>query len=249
MEEIIIKLVQEKRRRHPKMGSKKLFNELKSDFGKLGFKLGRDKFIAILRQNSLLINRKKRRAITTNSKHWFNRYSNLIKDLEITRPNQVFVADITYIRVASGFYYLALVMDLYSRKIVGFDLSNSLSVEGSLRALKMALKNVKEPEKLIHHSDRGIQYSCDAYTDLLLKDLKVKISMTEVNHCYENAAAERLNGILKYEYLLENTFSSPELAKKSVSEAVWLYNEERPHLSLNYKKPSEVYAGVKERAA
>ena len=167
----------------------------------------------------------------------------MIKELEIVRPNQVFVADITYIRVASGFYYLALVMDLYSRKIVGFDLSNSLSVEGSLRALKMALKGVKEPKKLIHHSDRGIQYSCYAYTDLL-KELGVKISMTEENHCYENANAERLNGILKHEYLLDSTFSSYTTAYKATAQAVWLYNEERPHLSLKYKKPSEVYASV-----
>ena len=222
-------------------GGKKLFKALKTDFAKLGFKLRRDKFFTLLRENDLLIKKRRKQFKTTNSNHWYKRYKNLIKDLEIVKPNQVFVSDITYIRVNDHFLFLSLITDYYSRKIVGYCLSNNLSAQGPIKALKMALKNVKNPKGLIHHSDRGIQYCCNEYTELLSKK-GIKISMTEKDHVYENAVAERVNGILKNEFLLGETFSSNEIVFQAVKEAIKLYNEERLHMSLNYKKPAEVYA-------
>jgi transposase InsO family protein len=172
--------------------------------------------------------------------HRFKKHKNRIRDLSITETNQVFVVDITYLDTFNGFCYLALVTDVYSRKIVGYDVSRSLAIEGSLRALKMALKSVREPEKLIHHSDRGIQYCSHAYVDYLL-ERNITISMTEENHVYENAIAERVNGILKIEFMLGEKLLSVELAQALVAEAIQIYNEERPHLKLGYETPSKVY--------
>jgi transposase InsO family protein len=152
----------------------------------------------------------------------------------------VFVADITYLETIEGSCYLALVTDLFSRKIVGYDLSKSLAVEGAKRALEMALKNVAEPDKLIHHSDRGIQYCSYTYTDLL-NDQHVQISMTEENHVYENAVAERVNGILKGEFMLGDKLRSFKIAKELVKETIDIYNNERLHMSLNYQTPESQY--------
>lgn len=168
-------------------------------------------------------------------------YKNLVKNLNVTRINQVFVSDITYIRTLEGFIYLSLIIDLFSRKIVGYCLSESLGIEGCLTALQMALKGVKHPENLIHHSDRGIQYCSHAYVNLL-DSKKVNISMTEENHVYENAVAERVNGILKTEFLLGETLTSKKIAQQLVAEAIQTYDEERPHMSLNYQTPNEVYS-------
>jgi len=167
----------------------------------------------------LLINKKKKYVRTTQSYHRFRTYKNLIKDLEMTQPNQVFVSDITYLDTLEGFCYLALITDAYSRKIVGYSVSQSLSIEFCLDALRQALKGVEAPDKLIHHSDRGIQYCSHAYVELLLKN-KVNISMTEENHVYENALAERVNGILKQEFMLGETLTSFAIAKELVKESV-----------------------------
>ena len=174
---------------------------LKDEFHKYDLKVGRDQLFRILRENRLLIRRKKYSSRTTNSYHRFYKYDNIIKDLEINRPNQVWASDITYIRTIKGFCYLALITDMYSRKIVGYDLSDSLELKGCVRALNKAIYNAKNIERLIHHSDRGIQYCSNVYTQIL-KRKKIKISMTEENHCYENALAERVNGILKDEFYL-----------------------------------------------
>ncbi len=190
----------------------------------------------------MLVSRKKQYVKTTNSYHRFQVYKNLIKELKITQPNQVFVSDITYISTLEKFCYLSLITDLYSRKIVGYCLSKSLAIEGCLTTLRMALKSVKQPKKLIHHSDRGIQYCSHAYVKLL-QDNNVKISMTEENHVYENAVAERVNGTLKSEFMLGETLASFETAKQLVREAVKTYNNERPHLTLNYNTPDDVYSG------
>ena len=206
-----------------------------------GRQAGRDKLFDTLRNNHLLVKPAKNFTRTTNSFHRFRTYSNLIKDREVSAPNQVFVSDITYLDTQEGFCYLALVTDLYSRKIVGWDLSQSLSIEGSQRALRMALGGVPEPEKLIHHSDRGIQYCSYGYVDLL-KHKNVNISMTEENHCYENAVAERVNGILKTEFLLGERLISYRHALKLTTEAIRTYNKERLHTSLNYQTPAECYA-------
>ena len=241
IEDFVMQLVKEKRRKLPKSGGRKMYNLLKNDLKNLDKSVGRDKFFDILRKNQLLIHRKKRFVKTTNANHLFKKYKNLIKGLDVSRANQVFVSDITYIRTCNGFLYLALVSDLYSRKILGYDLSNSLSIEGSMRAIKMATKNLKITKELIHHSDRGIQYCCHEYVSFLAEK-KINISMTEENHCYENAVAERINGILKEEFMLNYTFRSHIRAKQAVTEAVKNYNELRPHTSLGYLTPAQKYA-------
>ena len=188
----------------------------------------------------MLTLRKKYRMRTTNSHHRFYKYGNIIKDLEINRPNQVWASDITYIRTVKGFCYLALITDMYSRKIVGYDLSDSLELNGCVRALNKAIYQAKKINGLIHHSDRGIQYCSNVYTQIL-KRKKINISMTEENHCYENAMAERVNGILKDEFYLDQTFANVAHAKRAAKNAIKLYNEIRLHLSLDYKTPNMVY--------
>ena len=160
--------------------------------------------------------------------------------MEVTRPNQVWVSDITYIRTVKGFCYLALITDMHSRKIVGYDLSDSLELKGCVRAINKAIYQAKNINALIHHSDRGIQYCSNVYTQIL-KRKKIDISMTEENHCYENAMAERVNGILKDELYLDQTFDNVAHAKRATKNAINLYNEIRLHLSLDYKTPNMVY--------
>lgn len=211
-------------------------------------KLGRDALLNLLRDNHLLIRRKKPNHKTTNSFHRFYKYNNLIKDLEVVRPNQVWVSDITYIRTVKGFCYLALVTDLFSRKIVGYDISDSLELKGCLRALQKACaehgRSAQRHSRLnawtIHHSDRGIQYCSNQYVKELEKK-KMLISMTEENHCYENAVAERVNGILKGEFYLDECFTNVEHAKRAVKNAIKIYNQKRMHLSLNFKTPDMVH--------
>ena len=239
----IIKMVDSKRKVLPRVGCRKLLNHLEVDFKDANLKIGRDKLFNILRENNRLIKPRRASCRTTNSYHHFHKYNNLIKDFTPTGINQVWVTDITYIRTVNGFCYLALVTDLYSRKIVGFDTSDSLELLGALRALKMAIRNAHNLKKLIHHSDRGVQYCSHQYTGVLLKK-GIKISMTEENHCYENAVAERVNGILKDEFYLDITFFSAKIAQKAVKNAIKLYNNERLHLSLGYKTPNSVYKNV-----
>jgi putative transposase len=228
------------RKKQPNIGARKIQHILRKQRKRLGICIGRDRLFNLLRANNLLVSPKKNYVKTTNSYHRFRVYKNLIRGLEITAPDQVYVSDITYITIIDGFCYLSLVTDLYSRRIVGYCLSRSLGIEGCLTALKMALKGVEQPENLIHHSDRGIQYCSHAYVGLLEKN-EVQISMTEENHVYENAVAERVNGILKTEFMLGETLTSFKVAKKLVEESIQIYNEERPHLSLNYQTPNEVY--------
>lgn len=239
-EEIILQLVYEKRKRQPKIGGKKLYRMLRITIKEMEFRIGRDKLFNILRNNGLLVERKRKYARTTNSNHRFWVYDNLIKELLVDHRNQVIVGDITYIQTEEGFVYLALLTDVYSRKIVGYDVSESLSIEGSLRALKMALSGVREKAGMIHHSDRGIQYCSNDYTKLLQKN-GIKISMAEKGNPYENAIAERLNGILKQEFLLEQRYRTKQEARSSVKEAIKIYNEERPHMSIGYLTPAEKY--------
>ena len=213
---------------------------LNEDFDKQQLKVGRDALFKILREHNMLTLRKKYSCRTLNSYHRFYKYNNLIKSMKVTRPNQVWVSDITYIRTLKGFCYLALITDMYSRKIVGYDLSDSLELKGCLRALNKALYKTKNITGLIHHSDRGIQYCSNVYTQIL-KRKNINISMTEENHCYENALAERVNGILKDEFYLDQTFMNTTHAKRAAKNAINLYNEIRLHLSLNFKTPNMVY--------
>lgn len=221
-------------------GCYKLWLKHRVEFG-VKMSLGRDKFFDLMREEGLLIRRKRKYVRTTNSEHGFRVYSNKIKDLRIIRPNQVWVCDITYIATSEGFMYLALITDLYSRKIVGYDISDSLESEGCRRALKRALAVVKNPKGIIYHSDRGIQYCCREYVRLLNKH-RMEISMAAKGDCYENAVAERVNGILKQEYDLGIRIINKPIAVKATKEAINLYNTIRLHRSLNFKTPAEIYA-------
>ena len=167
----------------------------------------------------------------------------MIKGCITERSNQIWAADITYLRTENGFVYLSLLTDMYSRKIVGWSLSGSLSIEGCVSALKQALRANRLHKPLIHHSDRGIQYCSNDYVKILNSN-KIQISMTEENHCYENAMAERVNGILKDEYLLDRTFKDFAQAEKGCREAVMLYNTRRPHRSLGFRLPEEVHTAA-----
>lgn len=244
-EEIIIQLVQSERRRHPRMGGKKLYHKLKKAIQEMGIKIGRDKFFTLLREENLLIKRRKRYARTTDSNHHFRTYTNLIKDVIESKPDGIWLSDITYMELTGKRYmYLSLVTDDYSRKIVGWYLSDSLGVEGTLKALKQAIKGRETLEGTIHHSDRGIQYCCKEYTKLLTSK-GIQISMAEKGNPYENAKAERVNGILKDEYGLSKTFSNERELRKAIKEAIYLYNNDRPHMSIGYLTPEEKYNGVK----
>jgi len=181
---------------------------------------------------------------TTYSRHGLRTYPNLLKMSEIDEPNQAWVSDITYIRTNEGFVYLALVTDRYSRKIVGYDVGDNLEATGCMRALKMALKQLPKRHSLIHHSDRGSQYCCYDYINML-RARKIKISMTEENHCYENSVAERVNGILKHEFYLKETFQKKQQVRVIVKEIVHLYNNRRPHLALNYATPEQIHSKIK----
>ena len=214
---------------------------MQESFKDLGFKLGRDGFFKILRENGLLVERKKKYVKTTNSVHRFRVYTNLIKEIKKVRINQVIVSDITYISTEEGYMYLALITEMYSRMIIGYDVSESLSIEGSLRALRQAIKKIRQTEGTIHHSDRGIQYCSNDYTKLL-KRRKIRISMSEKGNPYENAVAERVNGILKIEFLLDQRFRTKSEARRFVREAIKIYNEERPHMSIGYEVPAERYS-------
>ncbi len=236
----VIQMVRERRKVQPREGGKKIYEALKEYFQILEFKVGRDKLFDILREKDMLVKRKRSFVKTTNSYHRFHKYNNLIKDLSITKTNQVWVSDITYIRLTHGHCYLALITDVFSRKIVGYDISTSLELAGCLRALKMAMRQARPDPGLIHHSDRGLQYCSNQYVNALKKN-EIQISMTEENHCYENAIAERVNGILKDEFYLDQSFKNLKIAQKACKNAIYIYNNHRLHLSLCYKTPNEVF--------
>ena len=242
-EHIVLEHVLRRRADLPREGVRKLSKAISQDLADSNIKFGRDKLFDLLRKNKMLVRPKKRYVRTTNSWHRFHKHPNLIKHLTINRPNQVWVSDITYIRLTRGHCYLALITDAFSRKIVGYDISNSLELAGCLRALKRALKQLPLNHDLIHHSDRGIQYCSHQYTGLLEKN-NIKISMTEENHCYENAIAERVNGILKDEFFLDQCFKSTQNVRAASMQAINLYNDKRLHLSLNYKTPNMVHKNV-----
>jgi putative transposase len=233
-------MVQKRRKELPREGVRKLHHALVDDFRAAHLKIGRDHLFDILRQHHMLVSRKRSFTKTTNSYHHFHTYNNLIKELQITRPNQVWVSDITYIRTVKGFCYLALITDLYSRKIVGYDVSDSLELAGCLRAFRIAQRQARQATALIHHSDRGVQYCSHPYVKAL-KKCKIQISMTEEKHCYENAVAERVNGILKDEFYLDQCFANTEHARMAAKNAIRIYNEKRLHVSLGYKTPQSVF--------
>jgi len=227
----------------PRIGGRKLHFMLTDTLREHGINIGRDKLFDLLADRGLLVRRRKRRkAITTDSNHPFHKYPNLIRQLQVVRPNHLWVSDITYISIRNGFCYLSLITDAYSRKIVGYCLHPTLKKEGPLQALSMALQTVQDRglQPLIHHSDRGLQYCCADYIKRL-DHRGITISMTEKGDPYENAIAERVNGILKDEFGLYTCFDNYELASKEVHNAINIYNQQRPHASCDYLTPQEAH--------
>jgi putative transposase len=235
----VISMVDDIRKTLPRIGARKLYYLISEKLELM--KIGRDKFFDILRANHLLIQPKRSYHVTTNSHHRFRKHQNRILDLEINRPEQVWASDITYIGKRDNPCYLSLVTDAYSKKIMGYYVADNMNTESSLRALKMALKQRKNKNlPLIHHSDRGIQYCANEYQKELNKD-KVICSMTENSDPYENAVAERINGILKQEFMIDKYNQKTKIMKQVVKEAVEIYNEFRPHYSNYMLTPNQMH--------
>ena len=239
--ELAEQLVRGERALQPRLGGRKLFKILGPVLEKEGIRLGRDKFFGILREKGLLVPPlPKSPTRTTRFEPGLPVFRNLVTGLELTGPNQAWAADITYIRTDEGFLYLSLITDMWSRKIVGYHAGASLETEGALSALAMALSSLGGGSKPVHHSDRGCQYASHLYVGKL-REAGLQISMTEELHCYENAMAERVNGILKQEYYLGSSFRNKAQAEAAVKEAVYLYNTRRPHKSLEYETPEKMH--------
>lgn len=233
---LILRLVKEIRKDLPRCGVPQLMQLLKKPFAEHGIYMGRDALYTLLGEHGLLLRYRRTKAYTTNSNHPYRKYPNLIRNIDVLKAHMLWVSDITYIRLTEGFAYLSIVTDAYSRKIVGYCLLNSLHSTGPIEALNKALAQRKPGEQLIHHSDRGIQYCCGAYVDILIEK-GIAISMTEKGDPYENAIAERVNGILKMELLLDGKFTTYEHARQAVDWAVEKYNQIRPHSSCDYMTP------------
>lgn len=248
-EEIVLSLVYEYRSEMGRIGCRKLQHLINSRLPE-DMKVGRDALYTLLERNSLLHKRRRKSVRTTWSNHWMHKYPNLITGVIPTASNQIWVSDITYIEtVNDGFMYLHLVTDLYSRKIMGWCLSPTLHAEYTLKALEMAIRNAGCClTGLIHHSDRGCQYCCERYVSLL-KSSGILISMTQSGDPLENAVAERVNGIIKNEWLMHENIIDSNIALKRISEIVNIYNNIRPHASLNYLTPESAYTenGILER--
>jgi transposase InsO family protein len=237
--QLVVNMVLEIRTQMPRIGSKKLYYLLSEDLKIL--KIGRDKFIDIFRANHLLIVPKRSYHITTNSHHRFRKYKNQLLDLQINKPEQVWVSDITYIGKREKPCYLSLITDAYSKKIVGYNVSDNLNTQSSLIALKLAIKQRKNKEiPLIHHSDRGLQYCANEYQKLLNKN-DIQPSMTQNSDPYENAVAERINGILKQEFSIDKYNKDLPIMKQIIKETVIIYNEKRPHLSNHMLTPNQMH--------
>lgn len=242
--QLVEKLVQQERQEQSRLGTRKLYHLLKPQLEKAGVRMGRDRMFEELRKRGLLLEPVPAQyPRTTQSYHNLPVFGNVIKDLEVTAPNQVWVSDITYLRTRESFVYLALITDKYSRKIVGWHAGDSLEAVGCVRALESALSELPKGRAPIHHSDQGSQYCCHEYVNRL-QESGLRISMTETDHCAENALAERMNGILKQEYGLGAELPSKEVAYLAVQQGIELYNTRRPHGALNYRMPAQVHAAA-----
>lgn len=243
---ILVQLVCRIRSRQPRIGGRKLYHLLRGDFERLDFKLGRDKFYAVLRSERLIVSARRRRCPTTDSAHAHPVYPNLLAGIEFYRPFFAIAADITYIRLEDCFCYLSLVTDLFTRVIIGWCLSETLEARGPIQALRSARLAMGTVRNCIHHSDQGVQYCCLDYVKLLFR-FKMKISMTDTGSPGQNAVAERVNGILKSELLLDATFRDFKIALPAVAEAVEIYNHERPHYSLDLLTPAQFLAAHRRK--
>lgn len=228
------------RGRMPRLGTRKLYFLIKTELESLCIKIGRDVLFKFLKAEGLLIVPKRSYVKTTNSKHWMKKHPDRTKGMALERPEQLWVSDITYIKTKEGHTYLSLVTDAYSKKIMGYDLQNSLSTTGPLNALKMALRNRQYDLPLIHHSDRGLQYCSGEYITKL-KENKIEVSMTQNGDPYENAIAERINGILKYEFLLIEGFKDHLDALEAIKSSIKIYNTDRPHMSCQMVVPEKMH--------
>ena len=239
----VVRQVQEVRLRQPRLGTRKLHHLLRKQWQAQGIALGRDALFGVLGRARLLVPTKRAYHKTTHSHHRFRRHPNLLKpgpqQVVAERPEQVWVADITYLPTQQQCVYLSLVTDAYSRKIVGWQVHDSLQTEGVRKALEMALRGRQSRLPLIHHSDRGIQYCAEPYQALHHRH-GIRCSMTDGYDCYQNALAERVNGILKGEFLLQRP-QDLQQAWCMVEQSIAIYNRERPHLSLKYRTPDEVH--------
>ena len=239
--ELVVALVVRERQMQPRLGTRKLHHKLKGELAEHGVKLGRDRMFEELRGRELLLEPVRAASPrTTQSYHNLPVCRNRIKDLEVTGPNPVWVSDLSYLRTEEGYLYMSLITDKYSRKVVGWHAGDSLEALGCVRALEQALEDLPEWAKPIHHSDQGCQYCCHEYVKRL-EQAGLAISMTETNHCAENALAERMNGILKQEYGLGQRLRTKAQGRQAAAQAVWLYNTQRPHTALSYRTPAEVH--------
>lgn len=237
---LVLQQVSMIRRLHPVIGGRKLYCLLQPFLLEHQIKIGRDALFDLLSANKLLIKKRRRRVNTTYSHHWLRKYPNLTKEWQPCKPLQLWVADITYVPVPNGFLYLSLITDAYSHKIVGYNIADNLGAINTLNALQMALTNNLLTGPLIHHSDRGIQYCTAEYTNLLSK-YDIQISMSENGDPLENAVAERINGIIKNEYLLHHPITDPGNAMAALVASVNKYNQQRPHQSIAMLTPEVVH--------
>lgn len=242
-EETIVSSIKDARKTMPKLSVRKIHEVTRAPLAAKGIAIGRDELFSVARKNGLLLKRRRRAVKTTESGHRLRVYPNLLKENPVAAPHEAFVKDITYVALRGGrFLFLALVTDLYSRKIVGWNLGSTLEAVGCMKALWMAIAQLPANASPIAHSDRGKQYACGEYVELA-KGRGLRISMTEENHCYENAVAERVNGILKGEFGIGDGFADEKAAYAAVKEAITIYNTWRPHRSLQMKTPEEVHGG------
>lgn len=231
-------LIENVRKRQSRVGGKKIYCHINQELKRHGIKMGRDALFDFMRENRMLVRKTKRYHITTDSKHRFRKSPNRLKDLTLSHAEQALVADITYVRIENDHAYLALVTDAYSKKIMGYKIDTNMRAQLVVDALKMALDNrIHKHREIIHHSDRGIQYCCPQFEEFANKN-NVLLSTTQLYDPYENAVAERVNGILKYEFGLIKTLPTLAVAQKMVKQAVEIYNAERLHYSLGMKTPN-----------
>jgi len=242
--QMILEMIKKVRYKMPRLGTRKLLYKIQPELNALNLDMGRDAFFDFLRLHGMLIKSRRRNCKTTFSTHWLKKYDNLLPGLIINRINQVWVSDITYVETEEGFMYLYLITDAYSKKIIGYSLSTDLKASSAIVALKMAIHRTGNCQNIIHHSDRGIQYCAFEYISLL-KDQQMRISMSEPNSPTQNAIAERVNGILKTEWIYYTTYTTHEQAQKEIAGIIKIYNQERPHSSCSMLTPERAHETTK----
>ena len=240
-EEAIKQLVDRERKLLPRVGTRKIYFLIKKELQCQCLKVGRDKLFTLMRDYDLLIKPRRRYTQTTMSKHWLRKWPNIIKDQQVTTPDQIWVSDITYLKTQQGNCYLNMITDMYSRKIVGYAVADNMETESMIKALDMAVTQKRNLQQAtIHHSDRGLQYCSKEYVALTGKH-HIRLSMTENGDPYENALAERMNRTIKEEFGMDRILKNKQQVQELVKESIFLYNNKRPHLALNMKTPEQVY--------